>query len=1011
MMERIDEFAENIGDSEYAQFEQDEVTLIERTNVEKTQNQRVSASSKAAGKRKETVESSDRKPRQKVQKFLALYALAFDSVWFNNIVFSFSIEFPSAKELKDSADCHFVVTHVTPPSWKRHLKEISLEKLCDIHDKAYMRQAVLDYMLNNITRKLMSTLSKARAYCDAIWEREDLDKNPLVLDMRAEIETLQGHVDGLYSEYSRLRTATSSADLQELIRKLLEDVQNISEELAEYINSPSWNRPAFYFDDDDDEESSIPVRDIISELPLCVAITHDLPMTTTLIMGDGNLATIPETESDELIKSSVENLVPIPSESEDFSDIESECDVLDVMISNDKLFNVCFQSPLWTIQLVVNDESSHERIRFSSLIHVRSIESLCPQFPIPVEDSDSLREEIDIFPDRNKIYDPRICIKVESTRFLATFSPVIDTLLSFSSKNKDKVFNHGVLASKEKSPPSSSHRGFKLPSFFIIKGRHDNILVWGILVTDIQKKDKNEAKTDKTKHGMEKREKVKVKAESESEEILNGPTLVSAAKIQLMINLADIVLVRETFLKIFNRSEICGNDAYYGYDCPPQVLFVYNQDPCYNQDYDEFPQTLLRFQQQILCCENCGGPHATFECQSMNQNFHDFGFDQFQPPQSPVIHQPPQEMSMEAFQAREDLTKSIENFLKKFNRISFQKTPKVLMQAWDKFLEIKHAQFEDVQELLNKLVDDVRNVNEELAEYSNTPSWNLPNLSYDDDDDEESSIPLKDIIMSKLPPVENFVQNPSESEDECECDVPDCNDSQRTNFLTFSNPLFDDSTSCDDESSHEEVIHEMNFKTYSNPLFDLDEEINSSEFNPTHNEDLDSTPKDVCFEAESYLLESLVNRDALMASPPKIDFLLDEFAGKLTRLKPIPPGIDNINLDPEGDILFLESLLYDNSSPRPPEAFQANSNTIIESLPVSVDSLREEIDILHGPDDSIPPGIENDDFDLEDDDNSTYLPEFESFHVDYPNSRDSTIDVVEDIPMDVPNFLPTHPTL
>ncbi|GKA63044.1 hypothetical protein Tco_0762563 [Tanacetum coccineum] len=117
-------------------------------------------------------------------------------------------------------------------------------------------------------------------------------------------------------------------------------------------------------------------------------------------------------------------------------------------------------------------------------------------------------------------------------------------------------------------------------------------------------------------------------------------------------------------------------------------------------------------------------------------------------------------------------------------------------------------------------------------------------------------------------------------------------------FLTFSNPLFDDSTSSDDESSHEEVIHKMNFKTYSNPLFDLDEEINSSEFNPTHNEDLDSTPKDVRFDAESYLLESLVNRDTLMASPPKIDFLLDEFAGELTRLQSIPPGIDNINLDP-----------------------------------------------------------------------------------------------------------------
>ncbi|GKE90011.1 hypothetical protein Tco_1567486, partial [Tanacetum coccineum] len=67
---------------------------------------------------------------------------------------------------------------------------------------------------------------------------------------------------------------------------------------------------------------------------------------------------------------------------------------------------------------------------------------------------------------RNKIYDPGICIEVESTRFLATFSPVIDTLFPFSSENEDKVFNHGVLASKEKSPSSSSHRGFKASKLF-----------------------------------------------------------------------------------------------------------------------------------------------------------------------------------------------------------------------------------------------------------------------------------------------------------------------------------------------------------------------------------------------------------------------------------------------------------------------------------------------------------------------------------------------------------------
>ncbi|GJY29765.1 hypothetical protein Tco_0405532 [Tanacetum coccineum] len=42
-------------------------------------------------------------------------------------------------------------------------------------------------------------------------------------------------------------------------------------------------------------------------------------------MGDEHLDTIPETESDEVIKSSVENLIPIPSESEGIPD--KMCDV------------------------------------------------------------------------------------------------------------------------------------------------------------------------------------------------------------------------------------------------------------------------------------------------------------------------------------------------------------------------------------------------------------------------------------------------------------------------------------------------------------------------------------------------------------------------------------------------------------------------------------------------------------------------------------------------------------
>ncbi|GJX12147.1 hypothetical protein Tco_0202006 [Tanacetum coccineum] len=299
-------------------------------------------------------------------------------------------------------------------------------------------------------------------------------------------------------------------------------------------------------------------------------------------------------------------------------------------------------------------------------------------------------------------------------------------------------------------------------------------------------------------------------------------------------------------------------------------------------------------------------------------------------------------MSMEALQAREYLMKLIENFLKKFNQ------------------------------LLNKLVDDVQNVNEELVEYTNTPSWNLPNSSYDDDDDEESSIPLKDIIISRLPPcvaitpdspktnslimvdehlstisetesdefiksnVKNLVPTPSESEDASngQCELPICDDFPKSHLVTFSDPLFDideNCTSSDDESFSEEDVPIENFKFFSNPLFDLDEEIIATEVNLILNEVLESItsiPMGIdSFDAESNLIESLLNRNTSIDSSFKIDSRLDEFAGELTLLKSIPSGIEDDNLDP------VERLLYDNSSPRPLEDSNSNvSDAITESF-------------------------------------------------------------------------------
>ncbi|GJT09403.1 hypothetical protein Tco_0856445 [Tanacetum coccineum] len=124
------------------------------------------------------------------------------------------------------------------------------------------------------------------------------------------IDKLKGKFNGMSIEINKKK------ELQQLEQ---------AAKLSTYTTEPS--RRFNYFYDDDDEESSIPLRDIKSELPLLVEITPNSPITNSLIMGDEDLSIIPEKESDEFIKSSVEDLVPILSESEDTFESDSDCDL------------------------------------------------------------------------------------------------------------------------------------------------------------------------------------------------------------------------------------------------------------------------------------------------------------------------------------------------------------------------------------------------------------------------------------------------------------------------------------------------------------------------------------------------------------------------------------------------------------------------------------------------------------------------------------------------------------
>ncbi|GJX97739.1 hypothetical protein Tco_0353537, partial [Tanacetum coccineum] len=74
-------------------------------------------------------------------------------------------------------------------------------------------------------------------------------------------------------------------------------------------------------------ESNVPLNEITYQIPPSIAITPVLPTMEpkdSLIMRNGELSTIPKKESDEFIKSSVEDLVTILSESKDSSESDDD---------------------------------------------------------------------------------------------------------------------------------------------------------------------------------------------------------------------------------------------------------------------------------------------------------------------------------------------------------------------------------------------------------------------------------------------------------------------------------------------------------------------------------------------------------------------------------------------------------------------------------------------------------------------------------------------------------------
>ncbi|GJT96926.1 hypothetical protein Tco_1092444 [Tanacetum coccineum] len=516
--------------------------------------------------------------------------------------------------------------------------------------------------------------------------------------------------------------------------------------------------------------------------------------------------------------------------------------------------------------------------------------------------------------------------------------------------------------------------------------------------------------------------------------------------------------------------EFCGGNSHPGYDCQTGNTPVFDQGPCYNQDFG-FNQPLHYFpsQPQQFPCENCGVLHENFQCQPMNQIYDSnfcydpiySGFDQYQPPQFPEIHYPPQTTDMELLQARENLMetiqaflkeydhippdkkcmalllaeerflkikqamkeeqnqhevmqellllkgiqpkqaeqeeqaaksftpygnfsmiddvkvlqdrenlmKDIQTFLRKFSRIPFGEIPKVLLVAWERFSKIKHAfrdkqyQQEDIQELMSKLLEYVRNINEELSEFINSPSWNHPTF-YDDDDEYT-------IIYRKHKAI-----------------IPDLPIEEPDNSLSMGDEHLNTIPETEKSSVENLVPIPSEFKCISEDICDV----------PSCDNDH--------FDAECGLINSLLSRDIPITSP-KIDFLPEEFTGELDFIDPILLGIDEDNFDEEEGEIDIDIFQIENKILREK---LLNVNLLIDKIkalkltpyipfvlknpsssPIPVmdsDFLTEEVDTFLVPENSIPPGIESD-LDSEEDIvfldnllNDDPIPEYEHFTFD-----------------------------
>nr|GEX42724.1 hypothetical protein [Tanacetum cinerariifolium] len=436
--------------------------------------------------------------------------------------------------------------------------------------------------------------------------------------------------------------------------------------------------------------------------------------------------------------------------------------------------------------------------------------------------------------------------------------------------------------------------------------------------------------------------------------------------------------------------KLCRNNLHYGYDCQQQFSLVYEES------------------------------HVTFQCQPMNQNTYSSGFNQIQTPQYPKLIEDLKIVNKELAECINSPSWDCPTFFNDNEDHSVQykeylENPSNEITASNSNQEKeKPPQDSNIRQLIReeccievcrKQKQNMEDTMLELVEVCRQKEFHCMHDNVDDLIESALNSKLLSINLEsqlldkKKQEVRNIMEQPTKCGTRIAKSLQNFRVIHKTSSISLNNTSQISSIHAiapvlpTEESEYSLSMGYEHLSTIQKT--ESDEIIESCAKNllpiPSEYEVTFDDENPHYFNDESDFVKSLSNRDTLIDSSPKFDFL-EEFSGAI-----MPTSIadeERIRREHAKYISLTERLFTINPCPRQME----NSNTIFETLPTyhipleDSDSQREKIDIFTSTDDLLPLGIESDDYDSEWDinvleellvDNSISLPKNESFYFDH----------------------------